>query len=493
MFKHKLYAMVGALLMVALTLGGTTALAQDGPQMFTSDDGTLVFEYPAGWLAEEYFGTILLANSEATFEAMMDEADQIAPGQALIVVMTPQSLMEDGAAYGLSADMSLEEMASAYATNVIQLENVDAPQSGTLGAHAIARLDAQADQGEVTLYSVGLDDGHIGLAVLLTASGERDEYIQAVENVVSTMAYQAPPEATETATLVWQQVFPIDFEDEDSYYWVDDIAIGSDDTIYVLDSNVGIRVFNADGEPQNIIVPDDPFWGLAAFDLADDGTFWGIDSWGTVGHFDAEGAVLSSFDATATEIGEVAFVGLRLLVGPDGNLYIVNPHDIDDETAMGMLYVVTPEGEVLQSIELGTEDYSFEAYLAFGPDGNLYMIPVYDNRGINVYDPSGNLLTEGLGEDALSFTFSIGGLAVGADGSIYVADFKTIYHLSETGELLGKFGQNYYNTPESDDELPFPEGTFADISALGVLSNGDVIVGDSSISWWQLVRISFSQ
>ena len=310
------------------------------------------------------------------------------------------------------------------------------------------------------------------------------------------MTYQAPPEASETASLVWQQTQPVDYEADDGYVSADGIVVGPDDTIYVLDSSVGIRVFSADGEPQGIIAPGDPFFGMAAFDMAPDGTFWGMDIWGVVGHFDADGTVLSSFDATTTDIGEVAFIGLQMLVGPDGNLYIVNPQDGDDDTATGVLYVVTTEGEVLRSFELGTQDYSFDAYMDFGPDGNLYVIDTYDNAGITVYDTEGNVLNEGIGQMVLSRAFVVGGLALGADGSIYVADSSSpVYHIASDGTLLGEFGESYYTAVDtSGDESPvFPEGTFGNISAVGVLSDGDAIVGDSTSDWWQLVRVHFSE
>ncbi len=496
MLKNKWYTLVGALLIVALMGSGTLAFAQDGTQTFMSDDGTLSFEYPADWIAEDFFGVILLANSEDTFNAIMGDAKQIAPGQVLILAVTPDNLAENADSFSFTPDLSLEDLAVVYATNVIGIENVGTPETATLGAYPVAHLDVSDEEGDVALYTIDFGDGKIGLLALLTATGERADYLSVAENIIAAMTYQAPPEATETAALVWQQVQPVDYEADDGYIGADAIVIGPDDTIYVLDSSVGIRVFNADGEPQSIIIPGDPFFKVAAFDLAPDGTFWGMDYWGTVGNFDADGTVLSSFDVTTTEIGEVAFAGLHLLVGPDGNLYILNPQNQDDDIALGVFYTVTPEGEVLGSFGLGTQDYSFDSYVDFGPDGNLYMISTYDNTGIAVYDTEGNMLREGVGRNVLQSAYFVGGLAVGEDGSIYTADSNSpVYHLANDGTLLGEFGQSYYDQEgtETDEAPQFPEGTFASISAVGVLSNGDMVVGDTTSNWWQLVRVNFSE
>ena len=495
MFKRKLYVVIGALLTVALMAGGMSAFAQDGPQTFTSADGTITFEYPAGWVGEEFFGMIVLANSQEALDAILGDAERIESGQALVIVATPEAMATDGAMFGYTPEMPLEDVVNGYAVNVVGLEDVSEPESGSAGDHAIAYVEATMDAGEVRVYGVQLDEGAVGMAVLATAAGELDASVADAESIVRSMTYQAPPEASETASLVWQQTQPIDYETDDGYTWIDGLTVGPDDTIYVLDGNVGIRAFSPDGEPQGIISPGDPFWGVTAFDVAPDGTFWGMDNRGVVGHFDADGTVLSSFDVTTTEIGEPSFTGLHVLIGPDGNLYIVNPRNGDDDTATGVLYVVTTEGEVLRSFELGTQDYSFDAFLDFGPDGNLYVVNIYDNTGITVYDTEGNVLNEGIGRAALSRVFVIGGLAVGADGSLYVADSSSpIYHLASDGTLLGKFGESYYLTDTGGDESPvFPEGTFGNISAVGVLSDGDAIVGDSTSDWWQLVRVHFSE
>ena len=161
-----------------------------------------------------------------------------------------------------------------------------------------------------------------------------------------------------------------------------------------------------------------------------------------------------------------------------------------------MLYVLTTEGEVLRSFELGTADYIFEAQLDFGPDGNLYMMQIDDNTGITVYDTEGRLLRENVGQQALRDAFRVRGFAVGADGTLYVAGVEgPLYHLANDGTLLGAFGGSYRDAVKNTgtEETPPPPGTFANIGAIGVLSDGDVIVGDASRTWWQLVRVHFER
>src|SRR5690606_11228701 len=80
------------------------ALAQDLTETYTTLDGTLTFNYPGGWVTQEEFGSILLANSQETLDALMEGAGEMSAGQAAIVVLPPAALEAQFGMIGLALD-----------------------------------------------------------------------------------------------------------------------------------------------------------------------------------------------------------------------------------------------------------------------------------------------------------------------------------------------------------------------------------------------------
>ena len=162
---------------------------------------------------------------------------------------------------------------------------------------------------------------------------------------------------------------------------------------------------------------------------------------------------------------------------------------------IGLVSVVDQAGQLVRSFEVGRGDFYYDAYIAFGPDGSLYVADATGQSGVQVFDVEGNLLREGIGATVLYAGPSA--LTVAPDGSIYVAAaLGTIYHFGSDGTLLGRFGESQFNlTLELDmEEFPvFEPGQFYQITGLAALSDGDVIVTDYNPGWVQIVRLSFDQ
>lgn len=491
MFFNPRIATIGVLVLI-LTLVAVpfTAQAQDLTETFTTADGSLTLNYPSGWTAEEFLGTVLLANSEAA-TAVFTEGSAVQPGQVVVAVLTPESVAQNLAG-------SAEEVTSPEGLLTVFLSDTVTTYSEieteTLGGKPVARASATENEELLLAYAIEFESGVFGLVAQITVAGEEGEFEPTLRAVIESMQASAPAEPAESGAVVWQQLFKIEEDSEpgEGYNTVEKIIVGADDTIYVLDSFIGIHVFDADGNKQGVLMPEGMFGSMSALTMDADGNLWTIDFMGTMTQFDTTGAVLTSFDTSETL--EMAFFGIELAAGPDGNLYLLNPRD-DEEQAVAEIFVFTPAGELLRQFEIGTDEYFYEASLTFGPDGNLYVAEAFGLDGIKVFDLQGNLVREGIGVSQL---YNMAGIAVGPDGSIYTAiSDSPIFHFAADGMVLGRFGQSQFVAQEIDfeaEELPAMEaGVFYDIGGMALLSNGDLIVGDANPTWWQLTRISFGE
>ncbi len=484
-------ATIGVLVLI-LTLAAVpfTAQAQDLTETFTTADGSLTLNYPSEWIAQEFLGTILLTNSEAA-TAVFTEGSDIQSGQVAIAVLTPESVAQNLAGSGEDVTSTTNLLEVFLGDTAVTYSEIE---TDTLGGKPVARATATEDSEVLLAYAVEFESGVFGLAVQLTVAGEEGEYEPVLRAVIESMQATAPAEPVESGAVIWQQLYKIEDDAgmDQEYYLVEKIVVGPDDTIYVLDSFVGIHVFDADGNKQGMLSPEGMFGSMNTLAMDADGNLWTIDFMGTMTQFDTSGAVLASFDTS--EVLEPAFFGIDLATGPDGNLYLLNPRE-DEDQEIAEVFVFTPAGELLRQFEIGADEYFYEASLIFGPDGNLYVAEDFGLDGIKVFDPQGNLLRDGIGVSQL---YNMVGIAVAADGSIYTAiSDSPIFHFAADGALLGRFGQSQFYTQEIDfdaDELPAMEaGVFYDIGGLALLSNGDLIVGDSNSTWWHLTRVSFSE
>lgn len=489
MFRTRIGALSIVILALALVAGPFTALAQDLTQSFTSADGTFSFQYPGDWTAQEVFGTIILANSEAASNAFM-QGGELESGQAVVLVLPPSAV---AATLGVSGIASPEEMISVVIGDVV--EGFSEAELLTIGDKPALRTVGD-DQGQTLIvFAVDFGDGGVGAIVQGTVPGEESELEATTRAMIATMEATELVAPAETGTVVWQQLREIDLEATpgEGYSSVDNVVVGPDDTIYVLDSFVGVHVFDVDGNEQGLIVPDSLQGGMEALAIDADGALWTVDYLGPVIQFNSEGETLSSFDASA--ITELAYFGIDLAVGPDGNLYMLNPRTDENEQEVGEVLVLTPGGELLNSFEIGIDEYFYEAKIKFGPDGNLYVAEYFGENGLKIFDSAGDLVSEGIG---VSQVYGMSGLALAADGSIYIAQPDSpIYHFSNEGVLLGLFGDAQYMVQDLDYDAetlpPMDPGAFYSIGDMGVLSNGDVVVADTNQSWWHLTRIHFAE
>jgi DNA-binding beta-propeller fold protein YncE len=129
----------------------------------------------------------------------------------------------------------------------------------------------------------------------------------------------------------------------------------------------------------------------------------------------SEGTVLRSFGKGLFEYAH----SIRL--DADGNVWAV-----DAQTSM--IYKFSPLGDLLLEINVGgvpdiERIQRAAADIAFGPGGSIYVADGYANGRVVVYDSSGRKLREwgrrGTGPGEFNLPH---GIAVGSDGTVYVAD-----------------------------------------------------------------------
>ncbi|UCH78935.1 MAG: NHL repeat-containing protein [Candidatus Coatesbacteria bacterium] len=189
-----------------------------------------------------------------------------------------------------------------------------------------------------------------------------------------------------------------------------DVAVGPDEAIYVAEFGTRrLSVFDPSGSLQRIVGVGDlvaPF-GVAA---ARDGNIYAADPEAKgVFQFSPEGKLLGP----ATTDPRLAR-GWDVAAGANGRLAAATPEAV---------FVWRGAGEEPRSIPLGTENATVPYEVAFGPEGELFVLARKTSAG-ETEEPylfrftRGGRLREEIELDLTSPT----GLAVAPDGTIYVAD-----------------------------------------------------------------------
>lgn len=482
------------ILMVSLLAVPVPAWGQaDLSETYTTAGGLFSFRYPAGWVVEEDLGTIVLASSAETL-TVANEGGQLGPGQVAIAFLPPQAVQGQFGGAGLPLDEGPRAFVEALAA--LLSSSPGAIQEFSAGDRAVVGSTIAVEGQAQTLYAVDMGESGLMIAALLAAPGEEAAYNDLVTAIFATVEATPAPEPTETAALVWQQQRPISEDPfaDGGFSEITALAVGPDDMIYLADSFVGIHVFAPDGTEQGFIAPEGFFGSIADLVVAPDGGLWIIDFSGAVTNLSAGGEVVSSFNLG--EAVEVAFFSLRMELGPDGHLYILNPKDAGDDLAVGEMLVFDTAGSFLRSFEVGSANFFYEASFAFGPDGLLYVAENFGQPGIKVFDTEGTLIQEGLGASVLFG--GVSALAVAPDGSIYAAlPASPVYHLAPDGTLLGRYGESQFTVEDlgfdTETYPAFQPGLFFEITDLAVLSTAEVVVGDYNPNHVQIVRVAFGE
>lgn len=258
--------------------------------------------------------------------------------------------------------------------------------------------------------------------------------------------------------------------------------VGPDGTIYVRHAGL-VEVLNEQGQRLRSFAIKLPVLDINDMVVAADGTFWlaapAVSAATPIWHLDANGEVLGSFGH------ERLSRPARLAIGPEGALYVVNWEPV------GLAYVTVfePDGTFLREFDFTVAPPLSEyTYVAIDDMGKLYVTQFrnpFSDSGVWVFDDVGQPLSRNLGAADIRI-FGVVDLAAHPDGSmIYVAFGHEVYAIGADGKVAGRFGKFQSRS------IPFQDERFYQITSVGVLPNGDLVIFDANEAFYQVVRVRF--
>jgi phospholipase C len=190
--------------------------------------------------------------------------------------------------------------------------------------------------------------------------------------------------------------------------WVADT--GNDQIVEFAPSGRVLQSFGSDGS------------GTGQLDHPQDLAF---DSAGNVWVADQDNNRLEEFSAAGSYLAQIAVATPDgVAIGPAGNLWVSSPSYADGNA----VYEFQPDGTSLEyygSTQASYGAFSNTAGIAIGPAGRIYVVNA-DYSFVTVLNPDGSFYTEfGLQRDPANAAEDLAfpqGIAVTADGTVYVAD-----------------------------------------------------------------------
>ena len=199
LFRRTISALFVLIILVAIIHPIPPAVAQSPTRwFFVADDGSYSALLPAGWVAEaSQENGIRIANSQIALES----DDSLAEDQFVLLLF--QVTFGQLETLGLTPDTPLTDVVDSYAAQLTS----DAPEiafqpavSAELGQIGVPRLAATAEGGSreenMTLITLEIFPGVIGVAALIAHIGEMGTYHKTALEALLSIRYSPPFDAT---------------------------------------------------------------------------------------------------------------------------------------------------------------------------------------------------------------------------------------------------------------------------------------------------------
>ncbi len=341
-------------------------------------------------------------------------------------------------------------------------------------------------------YAVSCDDaGPTNLTVRVEVNGQVVAVEQATLNAsgetytLSFTVQEAAPVGPGAENIFWRVLMP-EGVDEGNFAALGGLDVAPDGTVYVADNAHGIWAIAPGGNVIGAMRPD----GMQSpGDVAvGPGDYLFVADWGAqrVLVLDRAGNLVGALGEPGDAVGQFPPLSPQsLAVAPDGTVYAGAEYAAPDGGRMDYVLVFAPTGELIATWYLNemTDYFGGIPRLTLGPDGNLYLLN--PGRGIIVISPGGVLLNQDLARGEL-LAEQTGDIAVAPNGVVYVTSWsRGVLAFGPDGTLLGRFGEIYEGSGE------IPPGMFASPAGVTVGNAGEVIVTDWNAEYGQVVAFGF--
>jgi len=451
------------------------AAAQTGQiWSLSSDSDTLTIEYPTGWVLD-YDQIIVLASSEAAQQASAD-GDAIPAGELVFTILQPGQLTEGGMSPTIDPTEAVETMIGlGEFLGRAEPYNVN----GVAGASAMVR-SMEVIYGQIV--ALGFDGGTV--VVLVEAGSPPGELAATIDQVIGGIGYVSEgsaPIAGDAAdgaepAFLWMVSAPTGDTDVATFGDLHSVAVAADRSLYVFDADNGIwQIDPVDGsvigqiQPQGLFFSDDLDVDPATGNLY-------IASWseGSIFVVTPEGEVLDKIGSTGPEDGQFGTFSPQTVVIHNGELYASDGNKDAEGNGYSRIQVFGLDGSFLRAIDT-TDITAFEPEFDVAPDGYLYVGGF--GTTIGLFAPDGTLIDDEIGGGAL-FGVALSGIDVAEDGTVFVASWHDGFMLlTPEGEITGQYGVRVSN--DIPDSYTPSIGEYLSPTGIAVSSDGIVYMTDN--------------
>lgn len=361
MFTARLIRRSTLCVLIVLLAFPFTAFAQPPlPNTFVSEDGSITFDYPDGWLVTEDGGQIMAASSEAALENA--NSGMLAEGDFALMIAPPAISATLISVSNVTNDASITDTLGAL---LFTLEGDDVPEFGApvemdLGGVPAARVDGMIDEADYVLVLLQFAPDTFVLGVGISAPDTISQFDDTLEAVFASLSYEAP----------WLQMLAGHAD------YVNSVAFSPDGATLVSGSDDGtVRLWDVASGEARVLEGHDGYVNGVAFSPDGSQVASASDDY-TVRLWDvASGELLTIFPTESDDLSSVAF-------SPDGTKVAAGSYNlwIWDTTANDILASVSLDG-----------DYALD--VAFSPDGAT-VATGNENGTIQLWDVASGTLTQ---------------------------------------------------------------------------------------------------